>query len=68
LAFATPWIAALLLSVAQEVNRICLELPARRQAATRRLAWAIASAATCAASYIELGLKYSVVRYGTIAS
>ncbi len=48
---------AQLLSVAQDVNRICFELPAWRHAATERLACAIASAAPWATSYIELGLK-----------
>ena len=67
-AFATPKIAVLLLSLAQDVKRICFGLPARRSFETVLRASSIVLAAVRLASYIELGLKYSAVRNGNIAS
>jgi len=68
LARATPWIAALLLSVAQEVKRICCGSMSPNSPATMRRARATAWAVCRAGSYIELGLKYSLVKNGIIAS
>ncbi len=63
-----PKMAVLLLSVAQEVKRISEgSTPPRKRATVSRprlMAWAAGEAR----SYIELGLKYSAAKYGTIAS
>jgi hypothetical protein len=62
-----PKTAVLLLSVAHEVNSTSCgrELPSSRAMVAR--ASRRASAGPAAGSYMELGLKYSVVRYGSIA-
>ena len=69
LALAVPKMAALLLSVAQLVNRICLRIGQTEMPGDLPCGPApIAAAAGRAGSYIELGLKYSAVRNGVIAS
>jgi len=62
LALTAPKMAVLLLSVAHDVNRTCFEPPAFKKRATVLRALAMASAAGREASYMELGLKYSLVR------
>ena len=57
LAFVVPTIAALLLSVAHDVNRICFGSTPPSCSAMSRRASATASATPRAGSYIELGLK-----------
>ena len=68
LAAIVPKRAVLLLSDAQEVKRISWGRTFPSSLAIVHRAWAMASAGPRAASYIELGLKYSPVRKGIIAS
>ncbi len=63
-----PNIAVLLLSVAHEVKRTSLARTSPRSLAIFLRASSIASEGPRAASYIELGLKYSPSKKGIIAS
>ena len=58
----------MLLSLAHEVNRISRGSTPPKNPATCLRAWARAPAVRRAGSYIELGLKYSSVKKGIIAS